>query len=104
MQKQGKFTTTERLPKLLFPCGLAVRGRPCWGSCPAPFSCSDGDMHSFPPVDQSLVVLGYAQVLRPEGKLVLYHSLTADITEETFSGSAFPHGNSIIVVVVKREM
>lgn len=51
----------------------AVRGRPCRGSCPAPFSCSDGDMLSLPPVDQSLVVLGNARVSRPEGKLVVYH-------------------------------
>lgn len=51
----------------------AVRGRSRRGSCPAPFSCSDGDMLSLPPVDQSLVVLGYARVSRPEGKLVLYH-------------------------------
>ena len=104
IQKQGKTRATERLPKPLFPCGLAVRGRPCWGSCPALFSCSNGDMLPLPPVDLSLVVLGYAQVLRPEGKLVLYHSHGADITEETSSGSAFAHGNIIIVVVVKIEM
>lgn len=49
-------------------------------------------------MDQSLVVLGYVQVLQTEGKLIQYHSQAADITEETFSGSAFPRGNIIIVV------
>lgn len=60
----------EGLPKPLFSCGLTEEGHGK-GSCPAPFSCSDGDMLSLPTLDQSLVVLGYAQVLQPERKLVL---------------------------------
>lgn len=60
--------------------------------------------YSFPPVDQSLVMFGYARVPWSEGKLILYHSQAADITEETFSGSAYPRGKITIVVVVKREM
>ena len=82
----------------------AVRGRPCWGPCPAPFSCSDGDMISLPPVDQSLVVLGCAQCCGLKGSSYCTILQTADITEETLSGSAFPQGNIIIAVVVKREM
>lgn len=39
--------------------------------------------------------------MQAEGKFVLYQSHTADITKQTFSGSAFPHGIIIMAVVGK---